>query len=163
MTQTTSDPYAVLAIPHGAGEQQIRRAYLRLAKRYHPDLHPDARTSEQMRRVNEAWEILSSPGRRAAYDAVSRRPTSPHVGYWSASPRRSEPVTPRSQTWSPPPTYPRAAARPSDDDGPGWRPVAGTIAVGLLVVVALLSGFLPAPLFAIVLPVAARAIVGRFD
>ena len=71
MSATTSDPYAVLGIPRYASDQQIQRAYRRLAKRYHPDLHPDARTSQQMRRINQAWEILSSPESRARYDAES--------------------------------------------------------------------------------------------
>jgi hypothetical protein len=60
-------------------------------------------------------------------------------------------------------TYPRPAARPYDDDGPGWRAVVGTVAVGLLLFVALFSGILPAPVLGIVLLVAARSIFARFD
>ena len=59
----------MLGIPRRANERQVRQAYRRLAKRYHPDLHPDATASERMRRVNRAWEVLSSPAERAAYDA----------------------------------------------------------------------------------------------
>jgi hypothetical protein len=58
---------------------------------------------------------------------------------------------------------PRPAARAYDDAGPGWLAVAGTVAVGMLLFVALFSGILPAPLLGIALLVAARSIFARFD
>ena len=61
----TFDPYAVLGVPRTASSMQVARARRRLAKRYHPDLHPDAASMDRMQRINEAWEILSSPIRRA--------------------------------------------------------------------------------------------------
>jgi len=170
MSLTTPDPYAVLGIPRDASDQQVQRAYRRLAKRYHPDLHPDAQTSQQMRRINQAWETLSSPGSRAQYDAESALSRSASFGHWSAPARRSAPASPPRQTWnttwaspSTARTYPRPASRPYDDAGPGWLAVAGTVAVGLLLFVALFSGILPAPLLGIVLLVAARSIFARFD
>jgi curved DNA-binding protein CbpA len=170
MSAPTSDPYAVLGIPRDASDQQVQRAYRRLAKRYHPDLHPDAQTSQQMRRVNQAWETLSSPGGRARYDAESALPRSASSGHWSAPARRSAPSSPPPQAWSTawasPSTarsYPRAAARPYDDAGPGWLSVMSTVALGLLVFVAVFSGILPVPLLGIVLLVVARSIVARFD
>jgi curved DNA-binding protein CbpA len=170
MSPTTSDPYAVLGIPRDASDQQVQRAYRRLAKRYHPDLHPDAQTSEQMRRINQAWETLSSPGSRAQYDAESALPRSASFGHWSASAHRSAPASPPPQTWNTawasPSTaraYPREASRQRDDDGPGWPTVVVTVAVGLVVFVALFAGILPPPLFGIVLLVSARWIFGRFD
>ena len=170
MSPTTSDPYAVLGIPRDASDQQVQRAYRRLAKRYHPDLHPDAQTSQQMRRVNQAWETLSSPGRRARYDAESALPKSATSGHWSAPARRSAPASPPPQAWntawaspSTARTYPRPAARPYDDAGPGWLRVVATVAVGLLLFVAVFSGILPAPLLGIVLLVAARSVIARFD
>jgi len=144
MRQITSDPYAVLEIPRNASQEQVRRAYHRLAKRYHPDLHPDA-PSEQMRRLNQAWQTLSSPGRMAR--------TPPQSQTWD-----SASASPSTAT-----TYRQPAARSYDDNGPGWRTVLGTVAVGLLLFVVLFSGLLPAPLFGIVLLVAARSISGRFD
>ena len=144
--------------------------YRRLAKRYHPDLRPDAQTSRQMRRINQAWEILSSPGSRAQYDAESAVPRSKSFEHWFAPARRSASASPPPQTrntaWASPSssrTYPRPAARAYDDAGPGWLAVAGTVAVGLLLFVALFSGILPAPLLGIVLLVAARSIFARFD
>lgn len=169
MSPTTSDPYAVLGIPRDASDQQVQRAYRRLAKRYHPDLHPDAPTSQQMRRINQAWETLSSPRSRARYDADSALPRSASFGHWSAPARRSAPASSpptRNTAWASPSTartYARRAARSYDDAGPGWLAVAGTVAVGLLLFVALFSGILPAPLLGIVLLVAARSIFARFD
>lgn len=169
MSLTTPDPYAVLGIPRDASDQQVQRAYRRLAKRYHPDLHPDTQTSQQMRRINQAWETLSSPGSRAQYDAESARSRSASFGHWSATARRSASTSPHPQTWntawaspSTARTHPRPAAGPYDDDGPSWLAVTGRVAVGLLLVVALFSGILPAPLFGIVLLVAARSIFVRF-
>jgi curved DNA-binding protein CbpA len=170
MSLTIPDPYAILGIPRDAGDQQVQRAYRRLAKRYHPDLHPDAQTSQQMRRINQAWEILSSPGSRAQYDAESALPRSARFQHWSAPVRRSAPASPPPQTWNtawaPPSsaqTYSGRAAKQDDDAGPGWLAVASTVAVGLLLFVALFSGILPAPLLGIVLLVAARSIFARFD
>jgi hypothetical protein len=169
MSPTAADPYAVLGIPRDASDQQVQRAYRRLAKRYHPDLHPDAQTSQQMRRINQAWETLSSPGSRARYDAESAVPRSASFRHWSAPARRSAPASPPPQTWdtawaspSTASTYPRSVGRPYDA-GPGWLAVVSTVAVGLLLCVALFSGILPPPLFGIVLVVAARSIFARFD
>jgi curved DNA-binding protein CbpA len=171
MMRTTLDPYATLGVPRGASEPQVQQAYRRLAKRYHPDLHPDAETTERMQRVNQAWEILSSPTRRASYDAESASRGSAGGGHWSA-PRRSGPMSSASTTWngtwaSPPPaarTYPSARSRPYDDgDGPGWAGVVLMVAIGLVAFVALFAGILPFPLAGIVLMVLVRGVFGRFD
>jgi curved DNA-binding protein CbpA len=166
MGQNTSDPYAVLGLPRNASREQVRRAYHRLAKRYHPDLHPDA-PSEQMRRVNEAWQTLSSPGRRVREDTDSAWTRPPSSGHWAASRRRTARTAPESETWdfasassSTARRYRQPAARSYDDDGPGWRTVVGTVAVGLLLFLVLFSGILPAPLLGIALLVAARSISG---
>jgi curved DNA-binding protein CbpA len=63
------DPYVVLGVTRDATTRQIAAAHRRLAKSYHPDLHdggPEA--AVRMREINEAWEVLSSPERRAAWD-----------------------------------------------------------------------------------------------
>ena len=94
MSPTTSDPYAVLGIPRDASDLQVQRAYRRLAKLHHPDLHPDAQTSQQMRRINQAWETLSSTESRARYDAASALPRSTSFAHWSAAgaPVRTSPA-----------------------------------------------------------------------
>jgi curved DNA-binding protein CbpA len=171
MNRTTLDPYATLGIPHDASERQVQQAYRRLAKRHHPDLHPDAETTRRMQRVNQAWEILSSPARRASYDADSAARGPAGAGHWSAS-RRAGPMGSGSTTWngtwaSPPPAargYPAAGSRPYDDgDGPGWQAVVLTVFVGAVAFVALFAGILPFPLAGIALLVIVRGIFGRFD
>jgi len=171
MTRATLDPYATLDVPRGASARQVQQAYRRLARRYHPDLHPDAEATERMQRVNQAWEILSSPTRRASYDAESASRRSAGGGHWSAS-RRTGPMSPPPATWrgpwaSPPPaapTYSSAGSRPYDDgDGPGWRGVVLMVAIGLVAFVALFAGILPFPLAGIALLVLVRGLFGRFD
>lgn len=172
MKGTTFDPYATLGVPRGATEGEVQQAYRRLAKRYHPDLNPDAEASARMQRVNQAWGILSSPSRRARYDAQSAARTSAGAGHWSAS-RRGGPTSSASTTWSgpwasPPPasrTYSSARSAPYDDEGggPGWLGVVLMVAVGLVAFVALFAGVLPFPLVGIALLVLVRGAVGRFD
>jgi curved DNA-binding protein CbpA len=87
---TAFDPYATLGVPRNASRLQLARARRRLAKRYHPDLHPGAASRERMQRINEAWEILSSPMERARYDARTGSSgvpawTPPGSGNWSAA------------------------------------------------------------------------------
>ena len=74
--------YETLGIPTGADPAEIRRAYVALARRFHPDAHAGRSPAEQahadrrMRDVNEAWSALSDPERRRAYDrtiSVARR------------------------------------------------------------------------------------------
>lgn len=58
----TKDPYQVLGVPHGATEEEIKAAYRRLAKQYHPDLHPgDAAAAAHMNEINEAYEAIKNP------------------------------------------------------------------------------------------------------
>lgn len=57
-----NDPYQVLGVPHNASEDEIRQAYRRLAKKYHPDLNPgDAQAAQKMNEVNEAYDLLKNP------------------------------------------------------------------------------------------------------
>jgi hypothetical protein len=73
--------YEVLGVPMGADPAEIRRAYLRLARRHHPDRHVDADAATEaaarrrMAELNEAWEVLGSPGSRRRYDEQVRRGT----------------------------------------------------------------------------------------
>ncbi|MGH2463498.1 MAG: J domain-containing protein [Candidatus Limnocylindria bacterium] len=63
------DPYAVLGVPRQATSSQVAAAHRRLAKSHHPDLHDGgADAAVRMREINEAWEVLSSVARRAAWD-----------------------------------------------------------------------------------------------
>ena len=74
------DPYAVLGVPRDAGPEEVRRAYLALARRHHPDAHaeggPAARAAAErrMQQINAAWAVLGDPARRAARDANDAGP-----------------------------------------------------------------------------------------
>ncbi len=57
-----SDPYEVLGVPRDATKEEIKRAYRKKAKEYHPDLHPnDPRAAEKMNEINEAYDMLNNP------------------------------------------------------------------------------------------------------
>lgn len=68
-------PYEVLGIRPGASGEEIRRAYVRLARQHHPDVvAPDRREAaeERMRAINEAWAVLGNADRRARLDDESK-------------------------------------------------------------------------------------------
>jgi len=100
--QRRLDPYAVLGVPRDASPLQVARAHRRLAKRHHPDLHEGAvEETERMRRINQAWTILSNPIRRAEYDLVFPAAGTPSGGHWGASRSPIEPSAPSStRTWA---------------------------------------------------------------
>jgi len=63
------DPYAVLGVPKGASDTEIKRAYRKLAKKLHPDVNPGKRAVEQQfKEVTAAYDFLSDPQKRARYD-----------------------------------------------------------------------------------------------
>lgn len=65
------DYYAILGVSRQAGQDAIRRAFRKLARRYHPDAGPGA-SPERFREAAEAYETLGSPERRRAYDRTLR-------------------------------------------------------------------------------------------
>ena len=67
------DYYEVLGVPRTASAEDIKKAYRKLARKHHPDLHPPesrAKATEQFQQINEAHEVLSDPQKRAKYDAL---------------------------------------------------------------------------------------------
>ncbi|GAA3396872.1 DnaJ C-terminal domain-containing protein [Cryptosporangium minutisporangium] len=71
MATTTSDYYEVLGVDRSASQEDIQRAYRKLARKYHPDVNSDPGAEDQFKRINEANEVLSDPGTRARYDRFS--------------------------------------------------------------------------------------------
>ena len=67
------DFYVILGLERGATLADVKRAYKRLARRFHPDINPGDRTAaQQFRQISEAYETLSDPDRRRRYDATGR-------------------------------------------------------------------------------------------
>lgn len=95
------DPYAILGLARDATQQQVAGAHRRLAKRFHPDLHPDEATAARMQQVNEAWSVLSSAARRMEYDIAHPTAGTPSSGHWAASRRTIRPAQPTTtRTWA---------------------------------------------------------------
>jgi len=67
------DYYQILDIPRDADEKDIRRAYRRLARKWHPDVNPnDPAAEEKFKDISEAYEVLSDADKRSKYDRVGR-------------------------------------------------------------------------------------------
>ena len=78
---TSFDPYEVLGVSRDASQSDIKRAYRRLAVRYHPDKNPDdPQAEEKFKRVGEAYEILGNPQKRSRYDRFGSADGAPDLG-----------------------------------------------------------------------------------
>ena len=65
---TKRDYYEVLGVPRNASQEDIKRAYKRLARQYHPDINKSPDAEEKFKEINEAYQVLSDPQKRAQYD-----------------------------------------------------------------------------------------------
>lgn len=75
-----NDYYEVLGVKKGASDDDIKKAYRKMAKKYHPDLNPDDKVSEaKFKEVNEAYEVLSDTGKRARYDQFGHAGVDPNM------------------------------------------------------------------------------------
>jgi len=75
------DYYEVLGLAKGASDDDIKKAYRRLAKQYHPDLHPDDKEAEaKFKELNEAYEVLSDAEKKSRYDQFGFAGVDPSYG-----------------------------------------------------------------------------------
>lgn len=65
---TATDYYGLLGVARNATDEQIRSAYRKLARQYHPDVNKDDGASDKFKQITEAYEVLSDPERRQRYD-----------------------------------------------------------------------------------------------
>ena len=64
------DYYAVLGVEPSAGDAEIKTAYRRLARKYHPDVSKDPDAEARFKELGEAYEVLKDPEKRALYDRM---------------------------------------------------------------------------------------------
>ena len=72
-TEMSDNYYQTLGIKRGASDKEIKQAFRRLARKYHPDVNPGDKSAEaKFKEVNEAYEVLSDPEKRRKYDQFGR-------------------------------------------------------------------------------------------
>src|SRR5258706_13717003 len=71
MAVTFHDYYEVLGLPRTASEEEIRKEFRKLARKYHPDVNPGNKSAEEkFKEINEAYEVLSDADKRRRYDQL---------------------------------------------------------------------------------------------
>ena len=99
------DPYSVLGLSQNASDDEVKQAYRKLAKKYHPDLNPGSKEAEQkMKEINEAYDMIvnhkydpnassysqsSYSGNNGYYGGYQRGYADPFEGFWGTGGRRT--------------------------------------------------------------------------
>jgi curved DNA-binding protein CbpA len=131
------DPYKVLQVDPEAEEEVIEAAYRRLARKYHPDVSPGPESQERMVRINQAWELLRDPTKRAAVDRARLRISGAAAQVASADARAAaadararaaagHPPTPPGSTVGPDRRYAPTGVPPAPAPTPEAGPIDGT-------------------------------------
>ena len=115
MKTSSKDYYELLGVQADATTEQIKKAYRKLAKQYHPDVNNSSDAADRFREITEAYDTLTDPDRRRRYDRLSRHRhrTARHLRHGVHGPGSPVPATGAA-----PGTAPRTATAP--------RPPAGS-------------------------------------
>src|SRR5881628_3822784 len=82
------DYYTVLGVARDASEEDIKKAYRKLAMKHHPDRNPDDKSAEdKFKEAKEAYEVLTDARKRAAYDQFGHAGVDPSAGFGAAGAR----------------------------------------------------------------------------
>jgi molecular chaperone DnaJ len=81
MMSSKRDYYEVLGVGRAAEPEELKRAYRRLAREYHPDVNKEQGAEERFKEANEAYEVLSDPEKRRAYDRFGHAGVEGNAGY----------------------------------------------------------------------------------
>lgn len=111
-----TDYYAVLGVRRDAGQDEIKKAFRRLARELHPDVNPDPKTQERFKEINAAYEVLSDPAKRQVYDLGGD--PSPRTAAARAASARARPDSASPTSWT------RSSAPPPASAGPARGPGA---------------------------------------
>lgn len=67
------DPYSILGVSEGAAQDEVRQAYRKLAKKYHPDANPGNKSAEErFKEIQDAYDVIGDPDKRAKFDAAKK-------------------------------------------------------------------------------------------
>lgn len=90
------DYYKILGIPSGANEDEIKKAYRKMALKYHPDKNKEPNAEEKFKEIAEAYDVLSDPKKRGLYDQYGeegkKAVLQPDTGHLSLSGVLGDPV-----------------------------------------------------------------------
>src|SRR5215831_18091893 len=84
------DYYTTLVVNRDASEDEIKKAYRKLAMKHHPDRNPEKGAEEKFKEAKEAYEVLSDGRKRAAYDQFGHAGVDPSMGFGAAGARGAE-------------------------------------------------------------------------